>query len=104
DWSSDVCSSDLLGNRKKRMRDGFLAFALDQFKDGPIACCVMADLQTFSGQFRNQFLYRCRLVQLDKLAATANAIRFRRRLTFSQRQQLLFNLSVEQIEIEIFLM
>src|ERR1051326_6936904 len=39
------------------MRDGFVAFALDQFEDRPVACCIMAHLQTFPRQFQTQFLF-----------------------------------------------
>ena len=49
------------GNRKKRMRNSFLTFALDQFEDGAIARGIVTDLQAFARELGHNFLDRGRL-------------------------------------------
>ena len=62
---------------KERMRNRLFPFAFDQLKDRLIAGGVVIDLQTFAGQFGDQFLNRGRFVQLDQLAAPAVPIGLR---------------------------
>ena len=77
------------------MRNSLLAVALYQLEYWPVAGRVMAYLQTFARQLRNELLDRGRLVQLDKLSASAAAVHASRR--FPKRQQFLAKLRIEQI-------
>ncbi len=84
------------------MGDRLFAFAFDQFENRTIARCVVIHLQTFAGQLGDNFLNRCRFVELDQLGAATDAVGFRRRsLSVAQRQQFLLHLGVKQIEIEV---
>ena len=78
-----------------------LPFPFDQFKDRPVRRGVVIDLQSFAGQFADQFVNRGRLVQLHELPAPAIPVSLRR-ATY-QGQQFLAHLYVEEIKVEVIL-
>src|SRR6266480_5804228 len=84
------------------MRDRLFTFAFDQLKDRLVAGCVVRDFQTLPSQLGNDFFDRSRFMQLNQSAASAASICPRWR--FAEGQQFLTKLSVEQIQIQIFLM
>src|SRR4029079_19067520 len=84
------------------MRNRFFTFAFDQLKDRLVAGSVVSDFQAFASKVGNDFFDCRRFMQLNQSASSTVPICPHWR--FAERQQFLTKLSVEQIQVQIFLM
>jgi hypothetical protein len=89
------------------MHRRLLAFALQQFENGTVAVRKMLDLETLSGQLRDQFLDGVGFMQFDQTGAASQgaflSLRLLGRFCVSVRTAL-GQLIVEKIQITVLLM
>jgi len=63
-----------LRNGEERVGEGLVAFAFDEFEDRLVAARVVFDFQALAGEFVDEFLGRCGLVEFDEFGPAAGGL------------------------------